>query len=332
MDAHTRWTKRPNRLIRLLVATLGGLSLAVGVTGLAHADPTPAELEAQIDQKWNEIEPLIEQHNQLKLELAANKAKQKQLGDAIMPLQQQVDSALSRVSAFSVMQYKTGRASSFNALLTTGSPDTFAEQLVMLNMLAKDEAAQIKDVIATKKQYDDQKKPIDELVAQQTEQEAAMSAKEKTINAEIAELNKLRSKAYGATGSSTGSLRPVACPVEYSGGDAAKAAQVACQQIGKPYVWGAGGPSSFDCSGLTMYAWKAAGHTLRHYTKWQYQDTRRISRSELRAGDLVFFYSDLHHVGIYVGGGWMVHAPTSGDVVRMKKIDNGPITGYGRVA
>ncbi|GAA1546868.1 C40 family peptidase [Dactylosporangium maewongense] len=322
---------RPNRLVRLLVATLGCLSLVVGVTGLAHADPTPAELEAQIDKKWNEVEPIIEQHNQLKGELKANLAKQAQLKSQIDPLQAQVDNALLRVSAFSVLQYKTGRVSSFNALMTTGSPDTFAEQLVMLNMLAKDEAEGIKDVMDSKKVLDDQKKPLDELIAKQKAAEAEMATKETTINAEIKTLNDMRTKAYGSSGA-TGELRPVACPVEYSGGDAAKAAQVACQQIGKKYVWAAEGPNTFDCSGLTLYAWKQAGHTLRHYTKWQYSDTKRVSRADLKAGDLVFFYSDMHHMGMYVGGGWMVHAPTTGDVVRMKKIDTAPISGYGRVA
>lgn len=321
----------PRRSIRLIVAVLGGLSLAVGITGAAHAEPTPAELEAQIDTKWNEVEPLIEQHNQLKGELKANLAKQATLKNQIDPLQAQVDTALLRVSAFSVLQYKTGRVSSFNALMTTGSPDTFAEQLVMLNMIAKDEAAGIKDVMDSKKVLDAQKKPLDDLIATQKAAEAEMATKETTINAEIKALNDLRTKAYGS-GGATGELRPVACPVEYSGGDAAKAAQVACQQIGKRYVWASEGPNTFDCSGLTLYAWKQAGHTLRHYTKWQYSDTKRVTRADLKAGDLVFFYSDLHHVGLYVGGGWMVHAPTSGDVVRMKKIDGQPIAGYGRVA
>ncbi|GAA0732013.1 C40 family peptidase [Dactylosporangium roseum] len=331
MDTHLRWTKRPHRLARVLIAALGGLSLAFGVTGYAHADPTPAELEAQIDKKWNEVEPIIEQHNQLKAELNNNKAKQKQLQDQILPLQLQVDNALTRVSAFSVMQFKAGRASSFNALLTTGSPDTFAEQLMLLNMLAKDEQARIKDVLAAKKTYDDQKRPLDALIAQQVEQEAAMAQKEQQINAEIKALNEMRARAYGS-GNGTGVLKPVACPMEYAGGPGAKAAQTACNQIGKPYIWAAEGPNSFDCSGLTLYAWKAAGHTLRHYTKWQYQDTKRVSRADLKPGDLVFYYSDLHHVGMYVGGGWIVHAPTSGDKVRMKKIDDGPISGYGRVA
>jgi len=337
VETHLRWTRprllrRPGRALRLLVATLGGLALATGVTSHAHADPTPAEIEKQIDEKWNQIEPVVEQHNQLKLELATNKTKQKQLEEQIAPLRTQVDAAFNKVSAFAVLQYKTGRVSKLDAMLTTGSPDTFVDQMVMLNMLAKDEQLKIKDVLSAKAEYDAKKKPLDELVAKQAEQEAALAAQEKQINGDIAALDKMRQAAYGS-GSGTGALKPVACPVEYTGGPGAKAAQTACAQIGKRYVWATEGPNTFDCSGLTMYSWKQAGYnTLRHYTKWQYQDTKRVSRADLRAGDLVFFYGDLHHVGLYVGGGWMVHAPNPSKPVQMKKIDEEPISGYGRVA
>jgi cell wall-associated NlpC family hydrolase len=331
VETHLRWTRRPSRLVRLLVATLGGLSLVVGITGNAHADPTPGDIEKQIDEKWNQIEPIIEQHNQLKIELANNKTKQKKLEDQIAPLRAQVDAAFDRVGAFAIRQYKTGNVSKLDAMLTTGSPDTFIDQMTMLNMLAKDEQSKIKDVLASKKDYDAQKAPIDELVAKQAEQEAALAAQETQINGEIKSLQDMRLKAYGSSGG-TGNLRPVACPYEYTGGPGTTAAKIACQQIGKKYVWATEGPNTFDCSGLTLYAWKQAGYTLRHYTKWQYDDTDRVSRANLKAGDLVFFYSDFHHVGLYVGGGWMVHAPNPSEPVQMKKIDSEPISGYGRVA
>nr|BFE64233.1 C40 family peptidase [Dactylosporangium thailandense] len=332
METHLRWTRRPNRLVRLLVATLGGLSLALGVTGLAHADPTPGEIEKQIDEKWNTIEPVIEQHNQLKLELAANKTKQKQLEDQIAPLKAQVDAAFDKVSAFAVMQYKNGRVSKLDAMLTTGSPDTFIDQMTMLNMVAKDEQDRIKDVLVAKQQYDAQKGPLDELIAKQAEQEAALNQQETQINADIKNLQDMRLQAYGS-GNGTGSLKPVACPQQYDGSPGSRAAQFGCQQIGKKYVWATEGPNTFDCSGLTMWSWKQVGVTyLRHYTMWQYQDTKRVSRADLKAGDLVFFYPDKHHVGLYVGNGWMVHAPNPSQPVQMKKIDSEPISGYGRVA
>ncbi|MDB1087384.1 C40 family peptidase [Streptomyces sp. ACA25] len=109
--------------------------------------------------------------------------------------------------------------------------------------------------------------------------------------------------------------------------DAGKAAQVlayAEAQLGKPYVWGAAGPNSFDCSGLTQGAWRAAGVEIPRVTYDQVNFGTKVSRSELRPGDLVFFYSDISHVGIYIGDGQMIHAPKPGENVRVESIDYMP--------
>jgi cell wall-associated NlpC family hydrolase len=90
--------------------------------------------------------------------------------------------------------------------------------------------------------------------------------------------------------------------------------------LGKPYEWAAAGPSSFDCSGLTMRAWQAGGVSLPHLAAGQYANTAHIPIADLQPGDLVFFGSDLHHVGIYVGGGEMIHAPQTGQVVQYSNI------------
>jgi cell wall-associated NlpC family hydrolase len=103
-------------------------------------------------------------------------------------------------------------------------------------------------------------------------------------------------------------------------GAAAVAVHTALAQLGKPYVWGASGPSSFDCSGLTMYAWAAAGVSLAHSSAVQYSSLPHVSRSELRPGDLVFFGSPIHHVGMYIGKGLMVAAPSSGRVVQVQEV------------
>jgi peptidoglycan DL-endopeptidase CwlO len=95
----------------------------------------------------------------------------------------------------------------------------------------------------------------------------------------------------------------------------------AMAQRGKPYVWAAAGPGSFDCSGLTQYAFRAAGISLPHSSRLQSQMGTAVSRADLQPGDLVFFYSPVSHVGIYIGNGQMVHAPTSGDVVKVAGID-----------
>ncbi|MFJ8201614.1 C40 family peptidase [Micromonospora chalcea] len=134
---------------------------------------------------------------------------------------------------------------------------------------------------------------------------------------------------YGKGGG--GPLRPAPCPAGYPGGPAGAAVKFACAQIGKIYVWGAAGPDHFDCSGLTMAAWAKGGVSLPHSARQQHGVTKRISRAELRAGDLVFYYSDLHHVAMYVGDGWVVHASQSGKPITMKRVDDGDINSYGRV-
>ncbi|MFG3252265.1 C40 family peptidase [Streptomyces sp. NPDC048172] len=113
-------------------------------------------------------------------------------------------------------------------------------------------------------------------------------------------------------------------------GRAARAVAFARQALGKPYVWGATGPSGFDCSGLTLAAWKAAGVTLPRTTYTQINAGKRVARSALRPGDLVFFYSSRSHVGLYIGGGRMIHAPRPGASVRVAPIDQMPFAGATR--
>lgn len=106
----------------------------------------------------------------------------------------------------------------------------------------------------------------------------------------------------------------------YAGKAAQIAVQVAQAQLGKPYVWGAAGPDSFDCSGLTMFAYAQAGISLPHYTGAQWNQGRHVSQSELQPGDLIFFGQDLGHVGMYLGNGNFIHAPHTGDVVKISAL------------
>lgn len=216
-------------------------------------------------------------------------------------------------------------------MLAGGSPTDLADQMSLLNHMARDEMADIKDVIANKRTLEAQKRPLDALLVQQTRQESELATKEQAITAEIKNLNGLRIAAYGTSGA-LGNLRPAPCPYDYAKDTGGRAAKIACDQIGKPYVWAASGPSTFDCSGLALYSWAQADSRirLRHYTVWQYEDTQHVTRDQLRAGDLVFYFSDMHHMAMYVGGGWVVHAPNAGDVVRMQKLDDLPVAGLGR--
>lgn len=126
-----------------------------------------------------------------------------------------------------------------------------------------------------------------------------------------------RARAAGVTPVEDGDLPDVG-PVSPG---AAAAIAAARSQLGVPYRWGASSPGSgFDCSGLTMYAWAAGGRSLPHSSRAQRAMSQRITADELQPGDLVFGGSPVHHVGLYIGGGMMIHAPHSGDVVRIASI------------
>jgi len=104
------------------------------------------------------------------------------------------------------------------------------------------------------------------------------------------------------------------------------------KQLGKPYVFGATGPNSFDCSGLTLGAWKAAGVSINRTSQAQFRNGKAVSKSELQPGDLVFYYSGISHVAMYVGKGMVIHAPHPGSSVKYAKLDSMPFAGARRPA
>ena len=122
-----------------------------------------------------------------------------------------------------------------------------------------------------------------------------------------------------------------AVPVVDASGKSAAAAQVALQQIGKPYKWGSTGPSSFDCSGLVFYAFQQMGVTLPRTAAAMSQVGTPVSKSELKPGDLVFFYSPISHVAIYIGDGKVVNATTDGEPVQVSPLSDFPMTSARRV-
>ncbi|GAA2435340.1 C40 family peptidase [Streptomyces glaucus] len=125
----------------------------------------------------------------------------------------------------------------------------------------------------------------------------------------------------GSSASSPSSSSPAPSASDSSyGTKAGKALAFARAQIGKPYVWGATGPGSYDCSGLTQAAWKAAGVTLPRTTYDQVNAGTTVPLSQARPGDLVFFYDDVTHVGLYIGDGMMIHAPKPGAYVRKESV------------
>lgn len=303
--------------------------VAIGLPATAHAQD-PADIEAQIDEAWRELEPVIEKHNATRIELKEARQKVERLNKKIKPLREEVDRTMAKVSEIAVQAYKGGgSAATVQALLRSGSPYQFVDQLAALDQMAKAQQREIAEVTEAKDKYEARKAEVDELIGELAQKEEDLAGRAEEIDEEIDRLQELRVEAYGE-GGGVGDLRPVACPTVYPGGAAGTAIGFACDQIGKPYSWGAAGPDAYDCSGLTMRAWEAAGVGLPHNAAAQRSATRSVDRSDLRPGDLVFYYSGISHVAIYAGDGWVVDAPQAGEPVRMVPIDRMPINSYGR--
>jgi cell wall-associated NlpC family hydrolase len=320
-----------------MVIGLVTIAVGVGTATHAHAEPTAAELEAQIDAQWRVLEPIIEEYNGVVEDLKQLKAKAEALQNQLQPLSAEVDAVMGNIRQIAVSAYKTGRMGAINMLLASNSPAEMADSLSRLEVVARNQRQQVSGAAEARDKYADEKKALDELIAKQAAHEAELAARKKEIETKIADLQKLQQRLFGGGGGTggAGNLRPAACPGPAApNAAAATAVRVACAQIGKPYVFAAEGPNAFDCSGLTKYAWQAAGKTLTHQSVAQLKQTTRIGKSELQPGDLIFFYSTTNpsHVGLYIGDGWMVHASRAGIPVRMKDVSkDGSITGYGRV-
>lgn len=315
-----------------LVALAVGAALLVTVAPAtpAQADPTVAEVEALLDKQWEQLEPTIEQYNKVHAALGRNQQRSAELSKKIQPLSLQTALALGRIGDMAVRSYKAGQGRELTALLRNGSAATLVDQLEFLDRLAREERAAISHVTATRERYEAEQRKLDGIIAEQRRQDTELAQRRKAIETELARLEKLRLTAAGSAGP-IGATRIGACPATYVGGRPGTAVRTACAQIGKPYVWGAGGPGAFDCSGLTQFAWGRAGVGLTHHTGHQWGQGRAVTRAEARPGDLVFFYGDLHHVGMYIGAGLMVHAPRAGRPVEMSRIDTMPVAGFRRV-
>ncbi|MEU1213696.1 NlpC/P60 family protein [Streptomyces sp. NPDC005791] len=229
---------------------------------------------------------------------------------------QQQEAAAKRVEATKSLETLTESQETLRASKQRVQ-SKLTEARTLLSKLTAEEKARLAE-LERKKEAEAERK-AEELARQQA---AAKEKAEEAAEEEAAREEPATGTGAGGTGGS-------------DSGYATKAEKVlafAAAQIGKPYVWGATGPSSYDCSGLTQAAWREAGVDLPRTTWDQVEVGTRVATADLKPGDLVFFYDDISHVGIYKGDGMMIHAPKPGADVREESIYSMPIYGSVRPA
>ncbi|WP_091543697.1 C40 family peptidase [Modestobacter sp. DSM 44400] len=361
--------RAPRRVGRFRAAVLLTAAASLGLTllpGTADATPgnavtqarTAAEATQLVADAQHHLEAVSEQVNDAQVTLEQQQGAADAAGAALAAAQEQLAVLDGQMRQVARSAFTGQNLSRFNALMTSGSAEEFLAQVNTLDVIAghtSDVLAQVGAAAAAATEAETAadgaaaaaKQSLDDVSAQQADLQAGIA----DYTAQYDELSAAQqaqvaqahagpaleapdtvsvstvsspSAASAATDATAGALAPSEA--------AQTAVETALAQVGDAYVWGAGGPSAFDCSGLMQYAYAAAGITLPHSSRAQSAMGAAVSRSELQPGDMVFFYSPVSHVGMYVGNGKMVHAATFGVPVQVTSVDMKGYVGARRMA
>ncbi|HWA65639.1 MAG TPA: C40 family peptidase [Mycobacteriales bacterium] len=350
---------RPRALLALAlcVASLAGGVVATSPAAAETVKQQIADAQQQLRSLDSQAEAASEAYDAARIKLAAAHTAAASAAKAVTSAQQRLAALQSSVTAFAVAAYRGGGTNSVLGLVSDGSTGRYIDQLSSMQAISVSEARTLSDVEAAQRVesaaqataqaalakqqaatdlIDASRQKIQAAAAKEQQILSGLEAKEaaiiKAAKARAAKLAAEREQArLEAESQATQQgveaiddpVSPTPPPVISGSGGAAVAVQWAYAEIGKPYVWAAAGPDSFDCSGLTQYVWGKAGVYLGHYTGDQWNEGVHVSQDQLEPGDLVFFAyntsdpSTIHHVGIYVGNGNMIDAPYTGVDVRV---------------
>jgi cell wall-associated NlpC family hydrolase len=325
--------KQVQRPLRVLLCALVAIGVLLPGTA-ASADPSPQEVERQLEKAHDDLEHVIEDYNKIGEELKANQAAVDAVNAQLAPMQAQFDAAQSDVAVLARSAYKSGGGlANVQVLIGSSSADTMVAQLEAVRRASRSRQHDVSAYADAKAKYEAEKRRLDQLLADSRKKQADLAAHKTEIEGQIKTLDEQEAKftaqqaARGTPRQSSQSAQP-SQPAPTGSGKGAVAVRFAYAQLGKPYVFGADGPGSYDCSGLTMAAWNAAGVGLPHNAAMQYNSIPHVSRSALSPGDLVFS-NGLGHVTIYIGNGQVISAPTSGRNVQVQSLPSS-VNGYGR--
>jgi peptidoglycan DL-endopeptidase CwlO len=300
--------------------TVACFALPAGIGTAAPGGGTPGNLQATVaaaNRLSNEIDSLGQQYDELRIQLTEARAESKIAQQTALRDERALRAGQAAVAQIAADGYMNLGFNPTMQLLQSADPQQILnrasimlqlnhQQGATVNLLAEAEAAANRALQTARQEA----LLADHLSAAMAKKVAQIQAKENVLN----------SSAYAqalAIFQRTGSYPSIAVRGDTLGDQALR---WALSRVGDAYVWGGTGPNVFDCSGLTMWAYAQVGIGLEHFTGWQWNEGIHISRSQLQPGDLLFFFADISHVGMYVGGNLMVAAPTFGQDVQVQQI------------
>jgi cell wall-associated NlpC family hydrolase len=342
-----RTSSRRPALVRRGTLALLAVVGTLFVTAPAQAAPTTSGEAAElVAARGHELEVLSERFNEARVALAAQQEATRAAAATMEQATAELAVAQQHVRGLARTAYTGEGLGSFQALLTSDSADAFVDRMATLQLVAGHQSGILERAASASVTAAQAGATAQQAAAEAQAQYDAVAAQQAALQAEVdqyrAEFAKLSAQEQQAaiaghhgeeraSRSEDREAEPASGPVVADSDAAQTVIDAAMAQRGKPYVWAAGGPNSYDCSGLTAYAFRAAGINLPHSSRMQSRMGQPVSRDELQPGDLVFFYSPVSHVGIYIGDGQMIHAPTSGDVVKVAPLMSG-FSGARRIA
>jgi cell wall-associated NlpC family hydrolase len=295
----------------------GGTSQAQTVA----STPSLKELVAQATQLSNEVDSLGQQYDGLQIQLAHANSEVRVAEQAAARAEAAMAIGEKAVAQLAATSYMNGGMDPTLQMLTSGNPDLFLGQASTIEQLNNEAGMRVTTLQHQRVTAERAQATAKEEIATASQLKSEINSKVKTINAKLGILNSSAMTQAMAVFSKTGSYPDVVLPEATNVGTTALRA--ALTQRGKPYVWGAAGPDSYDCSGLVVWAFAQEGISLPHYTGSLWNSGMHVSRADLEPGDLVFFFADISHVGIYLGNNLMVDAPSTGQDVQVQQIFDG---------
>ncbi|MFD0165183.1 NlpC/P60 family protein [Streptomyces decoyicus] len=339
---------------------LAGAATAAGLdgTGQAAPQPTPAQVKGRVDALYQEAEVATQSYNGAKEAAESAREELSRLQDEAARRTEKLNTARSELGAMAASQYRSGGIDPTVRLLLSADPQRYLDGAAVLQRTGSHQATAVAGYARRLGSVRQIQRRAEDTAERLAGTEAALKKHRVTVVHKLGAAEQLLSRltaeqrqrmagrggAHGGAGEGRadrgsgdglrGGTGPEAAAAAARAADprAARAVAFAYAALGKPYVWGATGPSGFDCSGLTQAAWKAGGVALPRTTYTQISSGPRVGRSQLAPGDLVFFYSGISHVGLYVGDGKMIHAPHPGAPVRIAPIDQMPFAAATRPA
>jgi cell wall-associated NlpC family hydrolase len=309
-----------------LVASLGFVS-----SSPASAEPEIKDVQVRVDRLYHEAEQASERYNDAKIQLAELR---KDLG-SVKADETRAQTSLDVVRADArqsiLSQYGSGDLGVVSQVVSSGDTADFLDDVSTMSTYHQLQQGLFDDYSTGLEALSIRKDATQKRLGQVAQLEAQLGDEKATIDDRLADAKAVLGRLKDAErreilsrSSSTSTRIPSDVPAS---GRAAAAVSYAMAQVGKSYVYGAAGPSAFDCSGLTMMAWAQAGVGLPHSSSAQSGSGTRIAASDLQPGDLVFYYSPISHVGMYIGNGMIVHAANPSSGVQVSELYSMPYSG-----